>query len=223
MNNNIEITANAEYCLVYDRPLDDTGLTWRKLVAWWGEAHPGDNERAVTLDRHRRLSSGLNGAERLVLSTCARLYRDFGFDLPVLVPQVYLHYDPYSRRQRRSTGPVARQRMDFLMPLPRHKRVVVELDGVQHYADENGRASPGSVRRDGVQGPPPAACWLRRLSRPRGSFGLSGSHQRRALCRPRRGRVHRTVPNDAHRHRGPPGTRTERAHGAPTRGCRRDG
>lgn len=142
VNNDIEITANSEYCLVYDRPLDDTGLTWRKLVAWWGEAHPGDDERAVALDLHRRLSSGLNGAERLVLNTYARLYRDYGFDLPALIPQVYLHYDPYSRRQRLSAGPLARQRMDFLVLLPRHKRVVVELDGVQHYADEKGQASP---------------------------------------------------------------------------------
>ncbi|MCA9850105.1 MAG: hypothetical protein KC461_05590, partial [Dehalococcoidia bacterium] len=81
-------------------------------------------------------------AERLVLNTYARLYRDYGFDLPALIPQVYLHYDPYSRRQRLSAGPLARQRMDFLVLLPRHKRVVVELDGVQHYADEKGQASP---------------------------------------------------------------------------------
>jgi very-short-patch-repair endonuclease len=32
--------------------------------------------------------------------------------------------------------------MDFLLLLPRHRRVVLEIDGLQHYADPEGRASP---------------------------------------------------------------------------------
>jgi hypothetical protein len=32
--------------------------------------------------------------------------------------------------------------MDFLMLLPRRVRVVVELDGKQHYSDEDGTADP---------------------------------------------------------------------------------
>jgi very-short-patch-repair endonuclease len=32
--------------------------------------------------------------------------------------------------------------MDFLLLLPRRRRVVLEVDGVQHYADGEGRASP---------------------------------------------------------------------------------
>ena len=142
VNNDIEITRNSQYCLVYDRQLDDNGLTWRKLVAWWAESHPGDDERTVALDLFQRLSLGLNEPELLILRTYAGLYRDFGFDLPALIPQVYLHYDPYSRRERLVAGPLVRQRMDFLILLPRHKRVVIELDGKQHYADGDGKASP---------------------------------------------------------------------------------
>lgn len=40
--NDIEITAHAESCLVYDRPLYESGLSWRELVAWWREDHPAD-------------------------------------------------------------------------------------------------------------------------------------------------------------------------------------
>ena len=65
------------------------------------------------------------------------------FDLPALIPQVYLHDDPYTRRERGAPGPLPRQRMDFLLLLPDRKRVVIEADGRQHYADDDGKASPG--------------------------------------------------------------------------------
>jgi very-short-patch-repair endonuclease len=59
-----------------------------------------------------------------------------------LIPQVYLHYDPYTAVKRRVPGPLSRQRMDFLLLLPHHIRIVIECDGKQHYADDNGRADP---------------------------------------------------------------------------------
>jgi very-short-patch-repair endonuclease len=38
-------------------------------------------------------------------------------------------------------GQLKRQRMDFLLLLPQRARVVMEIDGVQHYSD-NGAPSP---------------------------------------------------------------------------------
>lgn len=32
--------------------------------------------------------------------------------------------------------------MDFLLLLDRHRRIVLEVDGIQHYADSESRASP---------------------------------------------------------------------------------
>ncbi len=58
-----------------------------------------------------------------------------GFGLPALIPQVYLHYDPYSQHHRRATGPLARQRIDFLMLLRGRRRLVIEINGKQPYAD----------------------------------------------------------------------------------------
>jgi hypothetical protein len=143
INNVIEITANGEYCLVYDRPLDDAGLTWRTLVAWWNALHPAEDERRTALDLHSRLLRSLNdGPEKLILSTYASFYKEHGFDIPALIPQVYLHFDPYAERERGRPGPLTRQRMDFLLLLPRRRRVVLELDGKQHYSDESGLASP---------------------------------------------------------------------------------
>jgi AbiJ N-terminal domain 3 len=135
INNDIRITKNEQHCLVYDRPVDDGGLSWKALVAWWATTMPDADEREVALSLHRRLRASLNeGPEQLILATYAKLYGQYGFSIPALVPQVYLHYDPY-RRGQSSARPLARQRMDFLFLFSRGRRVVIELDGKHHYAD----------------------------------------------------------------------------------------
>jgi hypothetical protein len=140
-------TKNAEYCLVYDRQLHPEGLTWAELIDWWRTDHPATDERTGGLALHRRLLASLaDGPERLILDTYARLYGQHGFGLPALVPQVYLHLDPSPSTAARP-GPLERQRMDFLLLLPRRRRVVIELDGRQHYADEQGSASPERYAR----------------------------------------------------------------------------
>ena len=136
LNNDVEITKNGEHCLTYDRPIPN-GLTWRELVAWWAESHPRETEREVGLDLHRRLRSSIDVLESpgevLIFDCYARLYGTHGFALPVLIPQVYLPFDP--RTQRSSRDPLVRQRMDFLLLLPNRKRIVIELDGQQHYSE----------------------------------------------------------------------------------------
>jgi hypothetical protein len=143
INNDLKIVENAEHCLVYDRPLAETGLTWRELTAWWARSDSldGEQEHAAARGLYARLMKSMDpdGAERLVFQRYGARYRIHGFDVPALIPQVYLHYDPYTRR---TGGTLTRQRMDFLLLLDRHRRVVVEVDGIQHYADSEGCASP---------------------------------------------------------------------------------
>ena len=85
-----------------------------------------------------------NAAEAFIFTRYCALYGTRGFDTPALIPQVYLHYDPYTRR---ASMPLTRQRMDFLLLLPHRRRVDIELDGVHHYADDQQRADPGAMRR----------------------------------------------------------------------------
>lgn len=143
INNDLEIVENAEYCLVYDRPLADTGLTWRQLTAWRArsDSPDGEEERAAARELYARLLKSMdrNGAERFLFERYCARYRTHGFDVPALIPQVYLHYDPYTNW---AGGTLTRQRMDFLLLLDRRRRVVLEVDGLQHYADRQGRASP---------------------------------------------------------------------------------
>jgi hypothetical protein len=139
VNNTIEIVENAEFCLVYDRPLAENGLTWLDLISWWTSEYEQSavSEQDARRNLYDRLLASMadNEVEQFVFAEyCKR-----GLDQPALIPQVYLHYDPYTRR---TGGTLLQQRMDFLMLLPNRRRVVLEIDGVQHYADEQGRAVP---------------------------------------------------------------------------------
>jgi very-short-patch-repair endonuclease len=142
LNNDLEAIKNAEYCLIYDRPLGSDGLTWRQLGAWWTD-HAGLGhlpEKQVWNNLHERLERSLGGnpGERQISDAYKRRYRRLGPNIPALIPQVYLHYDPYHQaRYGTSAPPLTRQRMDFLLLLPGRTRVVIEWDGAQHYADDD--------------------------------------------------------------------------------------
>jgi hypothetical protein len=141
VNNDLRIVRHAQNCLVYDRPLPAHGLTWAELTSWWadreGMADAPPREVFLSLCRRLDRSLGDNDAERRVLRTYTDRSLRLGPDIPALIPQVYLHYDPHVRSHYPpGTAPLPRQRMDFLMLLPHRARVVIECDGVQHYADD---------------------------------------------------------------------------------------
>jgi len=146
LNNDLRIVKHEQACLVYDRPLAPYGLTWRDLASWWADREKltGQPDRAIWRSLHQRLLASIdNDAERRIFDAYARRYPALGADIPALVPQVYLHYDPYTQtRYQPGTSPLQRQRMDFLLLLPHRVRVVIECDGQQHYAEDTGRASP---------------------------------------------------------------------------------
>lgn len=145
INNDVAI-ANDSDALVYDRLLLDAGLTWHAMAEWW--AH-----RCQTKDiaaAGRRLFVRLREAVRATTSPgenaifetyYAHFAPKHSDKLPALVPQVYLHYDPRSSRERGAHKILLRQRMDFLLLLDHGLRIVIEVDGSQHYS-EAGQTSP---------------------------------------------------------------------------------
>ncbi|MFZ6638545.1 hypothetical protein ACO0LL_02330 [Undibacterium sp. TC4M20W] len=149
VNNDIEIIKHADKCLVFDRQLSASGLTWLDMAEWW-------QERGNLADlKFARQALGKRLTQSVVLSDSPgeyaifRIYHEvlgpkFGDRLPALIPQVYLHYDPFTQSERAKLGKdsvLSRQRMDFLMLLDGRIRVVIEVDGQQHYS-ESGKASP---------------------------------------------------------------------------------
>ena len=116
INNVIEIVENADFCLVYDRPLAG-GLTWGELVEWWSEISPAegsDAARALYARLRASVGSPPSGCSSTLMAFYGQTDRD---QIPALVPQIYLHYDPYTMRElaQRSGQALPRQRMDFLL------------------------------------------------------------------------------------------------------------
>ncbi|MER9163641.1 hypothetical protein [Mesorhizobium sp. M0715] len=135
INNDIVILSGEESCLVYDRPIGASGLLWSELVAWWGEVAPGADAAKLGARLQESLASG---AERKLFATYFKSYRSaLGEELPALLPQVYLHYDPAVVKTLRHRLPLPRQRMDFLMLLRNRQRIVIEVDGKHHFSEND--------------------------------------------------------------------------------------
>lgn len=143
LNNIVEVVENANYCLVYDRPVPLGGITWRDLVAWWKALTGETDDGAAAEALYRRLARSLaSEPEKLLLWAFSERLANGQWDVPALIPQVYLHYSPYLRGQLSQGAELPRQRMDFLMLPSERARIVIEVDGKQHYADASGAASP---------------------------------------------------------------------------------
>ena len=80
LNNIIEVTKNAEYCLFYDRALGDSGLTWGQLVDWWrasaGLTEQSDREVGHALYARLKASVDSNPVEHLVFRTYCEVYSE---------------------------------------------------------------------------------------------------------------------------------------------------
>lgn len=139
INNDIGIR-NESDALVYSRFLPESGLNWTELVDWWTEQLPTDAKSEGEKSLYTRLAKSVKTArspgEYAIFHTYFGQYRaSHGAKLLALIPQVYLHYDPKTVAQRGNDPVLVRQRMDFLMLLDHNVRVVIEVDGKQHFAD----------------------------------------------------------------------------------------
>jgi very-short-patch-repair endonuclease len=144
VSNDIEIVTHADKVLVYDRPIGRDGLSWSDLQAWWSDLNgiPNDDEAKRSLwSRLRSCLPENSPPQDLVFKAFYGAFGSATPSLPALVPEVWLHWDPKKKVQRGGTA-LPRLRMDFLLLLPRGYRVVIEVDGKQHYASEDGQACP---------------------------------------------------------------------------------
>lgn len=149
LNNDIRITHNENQCLVYNRPIPSTGVMWNDLVNWYAEENDiGTSNTEIAfvrrlcdcLDTSFKNNGATSGPETWMLQAYYDLKKELGIDLPALIPQVYLYYDPQTLKQR-GYKLFEHQKMDFLMIFSHKDRVVIEIDGKQHYA-EGSTASP---------------------------------------------------------------------------------
>lgn len=137
LENNIRIVKNEEYCLVYDEDIVNSNLSIKNLKTWWKK-----NNSGRVLDRLIKSIEKNDIEKKFFLIYYKIIYEKYHSDeLPALLPQVYMHYDPKTIKELKGQRRLLNQRMDFLMLIKGH-RIIVELDGVQHYSDEKKQASP---------------------------------------------------------------------------------
>ena len=144
VNNDVEIVTHADKVLVYDRPIPAEGLRWRDLQAWWAELKGHEDGKTAKETLYKRLFASLpseSPPQQLLFRAFFKFFRDAVPRLPALLPEVWLHYDPKTVTQRGRLA-LLRQRMDFLLLISPGTRVVIEVDGAQHYSDDAGKASP---------------------------------------------------------------------------------
>lgn len=150
LNNDIRITRNENQCLIYNRSIPSSGVMWNDLVEWYAaENNLTDDQNPEVafitrlcdcLDTSFKANGAKAGPETWMLKAYYNLKKELGIDLPALIPQVYLYYDPQTLKQR-GYKLFEHQKMDFLMIFSHKDRIVIEIDGKQHYT-EGTTASP---------------------------------------------------------------------------------
>lgn len=131
ISNEIKIVGNTDHCLVYDQPVSAHGLSWSMLHQWYMEKLY-ILDRGIDLKGFLRQSLGSPIEERF-FNAYLELAEKNG-NIPALLPQVWLYYDPKLEADR-IIKIFEHQRMDFLMLISDSRRIVIELDGVQHYGE----------------------------------------------------------------------------------------
>lgn len=148
VDNDVEIVGNLDDVLVYDRPVGGDGLRWRDLQAWWRGTRGLDSDEHAKRALYSRLVACLpdsSPAQRRLFEQYHRVHASRVQELPALLPEVWLHWDPQTAKARGKDA-LLRFRMDFLLLLPHGRRVVLEVDGKHHYATGD-RADPDIYAR----------------------------------------------------------------------------
>lgn len=144
VDNDIEIVTHADKVLVYDRHIGPAGLRWRDLQQWWADTQRISNEGEAKKSLYWRLHKSLPDSsppQRRLFEEFFHCFKQAVPDLPALLPEVWLHWDPKTVMER-GTDALLRFRMDFLLLLPNGVRIVLEVDGKHHYESDDGKADP---------------------------------------------------------------------------------
>ncbi|MDA1359752.1 DUF559 domain-containing protein [Glycomyces luteolus] len=138
VDNDIEVVGNQDHVLVYDRPIGSGGVRWRDLQDWWQQTRDVTDAEEAKRGLYQRLCESLPDNSPGQHNLFVLYHRIFGAavpELPALLPEVWLHWDPKTVKQRGREA-LLRFRMDFLLLLPHGQRVVLEVDGSQHFTDK---------------------------------------------------------------------------------------
>lgn len=123
---------NANGALIYDQGIPVEGISWDFLVEWYKLLEIDNTEKMMAHYFYDCLDSE---AERLFYKGYISYIKENGKHLPALIPQVYMYYDPKTKNQR-DFKIFEHQKMDFMLIIRPTQRIVIEIDGSQHYAED---------------------------------------------------------------------------------------
>ncbi|MFE3931353.1 hypothetical protein [Streptomyces sp. YIM B13508] len=147
LDNDIEVAERADQVLVYDHAVGKDGLLWRDLLSWWQETRDITDPAEANRSLYGRMQASLprqSPGQNNLFWLYHNIYKENLGDVPALLPEIWVHWDPRTIRERGARA-LQNLRMDFLMLLPGNRRVVLEVDGIQHYT-RNGGAEPDSAK-----------------------------------------------------------------------------
>jgi len=146
IENDVEIVGNAGKVLVYDRPIGPDGIRWRDLQDWWKETQHLSSDDAAKASLYRRLLQSIPAASppqrtlfQLYHSSCTTRSTAALYPASLLFCQKSGCTGTTRQPASAAWRPMLRFRMDFLLLLPHGHRVVLEVDGAQHYTSDDGR------------------------------------------------------------------------------------
>lgn len=138
LSNDIRVV-NANGALIYDQGIPADGISWETLANWYELLDLDNTEKEMDLLFYNCLDSE---PERLFYKAYISYLTSHGKHIPALIPQVYMYYDPKTKAQR-EWQIFEHQKMDFMMIISPTQRVVLEIDGYQHYAEDE--VAPGTA------------------------------------------------------------------------------
>lgn len=148
LNHTVQIPVDEGKYLLYDKEVTIGGLSWKGLHEWYDESH-WLTEISLEEKLYNAVKNCGSPIEEQFFNCYLAAVKEFGDGIPALLPQVYLYYDSKVQKER-TIKIFDHQCMDFLMLFSGSQRVVIELDGVQHYSD-------GEIQKPGDRYPHPIA------------------------------------------------------------------
>ena len=121
---NIITVRNEDKCLIYNKPILNEALTWRQMVKWFEEKYGiTANAEKIYIDRLRESFGIASPPEITFFDVYLEWMHEMGDDVPALIPQVYVYYDPLTKNEREWKKIFEHQIFDFFMLF--HVRVIL--------------------------------------------------------------------------------------------------
>lgn len=121
---------NSKY-LIYDEKIDKyNGLRMADFKRWC------EKQGIELVDVENQMQNSMKSEfQKKIFSIYKKeIEKILKHNTPVLLTEVELFHNSYTNKQNKISEP---QRMDFYLILPNDKKVIIEIDGIQHIADKD--------------------------------------------------------------------------------------